>query len=295
MEELLAPVSTSYRKTSSTEKELVIQKSTPDAGPPPAALRPSSPEEALEALRAEPGFDNLRATLEYIIRDEDASGNFKIRRPGPVAGQLVHTIASSVVPSYWPILSQKTLRSAGEQVFTHAKERELLLSCLRSLAGVNATLTQVKLHLQHVKDANNQDQGPKPIEVLSIQVDLLETLLKGDSFLLQLWEDLANESLPKKKAAWHEITVLLAGGRVVNYAAEATDLINQSTKAVTEPNWISNGSAYTRWLAQNVIRWFDKLPPTNESSWKPLTEVLSRATRLGHPGRVFAVLRIGFH
>jgi telomere length regulation protein len=282
MEELLAPISTSYRRSNNLSEDLLVE-----AKKSPLTLtsnrQPSTPEEALEVLRSEPDLDTLRSTLKYLIQDAPSSSNLRITHVSPIAAQLINIISSEIVPNYWAILNE-TSSTAGRKTLKYGVERKLLLSCLRSLSGLNAILGRISFLIRQIKEVRKEDRGPGSIQVLRIQLDVLEILLHGENVIAQLWHDLDNEVSAKQRAVWNEVIALVGGGKILNVAAEATSVIRDATKEITEPKWIAHGMQYSRWLARNIIHWSRGLPSTAEGPWKPLSELFSKGLRLGHPG-----------
>jgi telomere length regulation protein len=289
MEELLAPVSTSYKVSRSASEDLLVEVKKPSATSSTSNLLPSTPEEALQALRSEPDFDTLRFTLKYLVQDAPSTSNFRINQISPIAAQLINTLCSEIVPNYWVVLNE-TSSNLGGKSLTHGTERKLLLSCLRSLSGLNATVGRIKTLLQHVREAKKEVGGPNPVELLRMQLDVLETLLRGEQVVAQLWDDLGADMQGRQRAIWHEVTALVAGGRILNVAAEATSVINDTTNEIIEPRWIAHGISYSRWLARNIIHWSKEIPANTEGLWKPLSEFLNKALRLGHPGIIICTL-----
>src|SRR5689334_11641259 len=99
---------------------------------------PQMPEEALEALSHEPEYRSLISTLRYLssTHREGAAG-FDIRQPSPVSAQLIQVLVSEITPNYWTVLKE----DAGER---ETSGLGLLISCLRSVGGINAILARLK-------------------------------------------------------------------------------------------------------------------------------------------------------
>lgn len=289
MEELLAPISTSYKVSRSTSEDLLVEVKKPPTTSSIPNPQPSTPEEALQALRSEPDFDTLRFTLKYIVQHAPSKSNFRITQISPVAAQLINTLCSEIVPNYWVLLNEGS-STVGEKSLAHGMERKLLLSCLRGLSGLNATIGRIKALLQHIREGKKEAGRPNPVEFLRIQLDVLENLLRGEQVVAHLWEDLGTDSQARQRAIWHETTALIASGKILNVAAEATSVLNDTTNEIIEPKWIADGASYSLWLARNLIHWSKEIPANTEGLWKPLSEFLNKALRLGHPGILICTL-----
>jgi telomere length regulation protein len=285
MEDLLTPVSTAYKKSKIVSNEPLAEVRKPVQDLSKSSLKPSTPEEALDVLRSEPDLKNLSATLSYLIHDAPSISGFQITHPSPVAAQIINILASGILPNYWAILKD-TANSSGRTTSKHGLERKLLLSCLRSISGLNAIMARLKALIQVAKEANKTDSRHIHVEALEDQLDVLENLLRGESLISHLWRDLPIETLAKRKAVWHEVIAIVGGGKLLNTAAEATSLINDASAQIKEAVWIADGISYSRWLARNIIHWFYDIQRITEGSWNPFSELFTKSVRLGYPGRL---------
>jgi telomere length regulation protein len=285
MEELLAPVSTSYRISNDESKDLVteVKKSSQTHVKPCSVL--ATPEDALEALRSEPDLDTLRRVLKFLVEDASLTSYFKITQATPIVAQLVNVICSDIVPNYWVLLNQK--QKLGSQKSTHGAERKLLLSCLSSVSGINAILGRMKSMIQQVREIKKSDGGLSSLEILKIYLEVLEALLNGEQVVSRLWYDIRDDAPAKQKALWHEVSALLGGGKILNIAAETSSVINDASKEVERSKWITDGALYSRWLARNILCWSKDLPQLSIGLWKPVAELLGKGLRLGHSGMMF--------
>jgi telomere length regulation protein len=284
MDDLLTPVSTAYKKSkvASNEPLLEVQKPAQDLSKP--SPKPSTPEEALEVLRAEPDLQTLSATLKYLIHDAPSTSDFHINHPSPMAAQIVNVLVSAILPNYWFVLKETT-SSSSRIDSEHGLERKLLLSCLRSITGLSAVLARLKALVQVVKEAGKMDSRHNQVEALEDHLDVLENLLRGETLLSHLWKYLPVETLAKQKALWHEITVVIGGGKLLNGAAEATSLINDASAQIRKVSWIADGILYSRWLARNMIHWFRDIQTIPEGSWNPFSDLFAKSVRLGYAGK----------
>lgn len=65
-----------------------------------------SPEDALQLLRSEPDTDSLLSTLKRLSSVDGLQSGFDIHSPSPVGAQVVNTIVSSIVPTFWSALEE---------------------------------------------------------------------------------------------------------------------------------------------------------------------------------------------
>lgn len=282
MEGLLTPVSTSYRDSEQTDALVEVPK-------PVAKSIATTPAEALEILRNEPEYATLVSTLRYLDKNEEG---FDLTSPSPLVAQIVHTLVSDVVLNYWSILYEPRNVKSSDSVARKPKfsaELELLLSCLRSVIGLNAVLLQLKQQVQEARASKKEVGGHNVQDTLAILLQLLQTLLEGTKSAFKFWAQIYKtcDTAPKQKAVWNELLSAIGGGKILSISAEAEDVINDLSKTPQERHWIADGKQYSLWLAQNVSYWAKTLSPGSENGWSNCGELLSKSLRLGHSGKNF--------
>jgi len=289
MENLLTPMSTSYKKSSDGPDLLLVRE--PDKTRPLTRQlgKAENPEEALEILRNEPNYEILVSTLRYLAT---GSSEFSITQPSPLAAQLVHVLLSETLPTYWSALN---ISSTGRKAHKKAGTRKLsdsdsLLFCLRSVTGLNAILLNLKQSIQQYRNAKKVVVGSNIQDGLTTYLQVLCQVLEGNTSIVKIatsiWSNSSNPSnTAKQKAIWDEFLVLIGSGKILGISAEAEDVINELTTKISEKFWTSNGILYSTWLAQNIVQWAQTLSEDDEQGWKLCTELLSRSFRLGHTGR----------
>jgi len=252
--------------------------------PKPSFHLASTPAEALELLRNEPNHESLVSTLQFLVNCPD----FNIQSPSPLASQLVHVLVSDIVPNYWDVLREGGKPKAAKKgSSTKIPELELLMSCLRSVSGINAILLSLKRHIQQLKETRKAVGVANFEQLLRIYLQLLQALLEGFQTVETIWNTIYGASSPqsKQKTVWNEFLGLVGGGKILGIAAEAEDVINGLSKKVGEKHWIADGSPYSSWLALNLTHWIKKLPADVEDAWKCCGELISKSFRLGHTGQ----------
>lgn len=295
MEALLTPVRTSYKSLGQDSEDLLTKVHEPKTRQEPILSStpriPELPVEALEILRNEPSYGDLISTLKYLQKDD---ATFCITSPGPLAAQLVQVLVTVTVPTYWNVLrvSQKSKKPHKRG---RTSNTELLLSCLRSVTGLNAILLSLKQLIQRSKQAKKTVSGSNTQEILTALLEVLSALLEGDDTVeiiaKSIWK--YSDDPLKQKPLWTEFLSIYGGGKVLSLSAEAEDAVNELSKDVKERYWISYGSLYCRWLARNIAHWAQAMPSEPESAWKNCVELLSKSFRLGYTGKIFVPPRVG--
>jgi len=284
MDGLLTAISTTRTNGKENENGLVqelrveTKKETPKFNG--QAKPPSSPEDALDVLRHQPDYDLLLATLRFLVpQDQPDAAVFSIKRPSPLSAQLVQVLVSEIVPNYWTLLKEG---SHGIK----KPDLQLLLSCIRSITGINAVLVRLRALIQEAKSEAGKTKRPDIPLNLSILVDLLSRILEGDDCVLEIWRSTttALDSPAKLKTLAHEIVAMFGSGRIVSLAAEADEHSKSSqTGRISEIVWPAGGLRYTDWLGRNIAKWLQS--ETTPEQTKLCSDLFSKAMRLGHSGK----------
>ena len=278
MEDLLVPIRT---KNESSVKEDVLEISEQ----PPAAKRGEIPvsdvEDALDALRSKPDLKLLSKTLRWLNPSKGEHGSFDIQQPSSKAAQIIFVLVNDIVPDYWYTLNDEITSS-------HSTIKALLILCLRSIAGIGAIVSRLRLLLDQTKTTHKQAATPsisntQPLDDL---LNVLEAVVGGDDFFTARWKSiLANvRSSSPKFLQWKELLALAASGKLLAIASEASEASNENHLSLKKRNWIGDGSLYATWVGDN-IRCMSTiaLEDVNESC-KALSQLVSRAMSLGYRG-----------
>lgn len=281
MDGLLTPISTSRLSADNNEplfQEVVRQKDTAKPTQSSGQISLRSPEEALEVLRHEPDYDQLVATLRYLSH-EDAGSAFNIKEPSPMTAKQVQVLVSEIVPNYWTVLNEDSHEIKSSAL-------GLLLSCLRSLTGVNAIIVRLRTLLQEAKSGDGKPKRPDIAINLAVLLNLVSLVLKGDGSIHGIW-NAATRTLKgnvKSRMLLQEILSTFGSGRVLSLTAEALEHAKGHKAAVDTNNiWLANGLEYTKWLSENIVKWQLTSPTPDET--KLCSELFLKALRLGHSGK----------
>ncbi|APA09076.1 hypothetical protein sscle_04g038460 [Sclerotinia sclerotiorum 1980 UF-70] len=282
MDGLLTPVSIVYKKQEQHRENALVEISTSSSLIQPAdeshsnPIHISSTSEALETLKNQPSFDDLKSVLEFLEKET----TFSITSPGPLAAQLVHVLVSEVIPNYWTILHESNGKSRKKK---QSQILKLLLNSIRSVTGINAILLNLKRLTQQSKETK-KNIGSSIEESLKVQLQLCVEVLEGENTIQQLWNTITNSSdvTAKQRALFNELLSLIGSGKIVGVTAEAETISNELSKESNDKFWVADGSSYSRWLGQNIIFWLKSLPRDAEQTWKSCSEVFGKCIRLGH-------------
>ena len=236
-----------------------------------------SPEDVLEALKAKPDYATLSRALRWLNRPLTHDDEFNIKSPGPKATQIIFTLVNDTVPDYW-----ETLRSEG------GHEKGLLVQCLRNVAGIGAITSRLRFLLTLLKDI----QKPAPVTSVSkaqpveILLNFLETVLASEEIITVIWRDIEDCNLPsfQKSLQWKEFSSLMASGKVLSTASEASLAVGDLSSSVNNTYWISDGSQYVAWLGRCIQHTSKALTDGDVEGQRALSQLLSKGLTLGYTG-----------
>ncbi|KAI1098692.1 telomere length regulation protein-domain-containing protein [Jackrogersella minutella] len=284
MEQLLTPVSQTYRKSNQYEELLEISKPAGSVSATKSEFRGSSPEEALETLKSQPGYDTLLAALEYLQKGLQGRHSFDIRRPTPQSAQIVHVLVTEIVPNYWTVLRDA---STGQ----NKGDVRLLISCLQSITGINAVLAYLRALLKEAKSDSKSLKDSHVAFNLSFILELLSKLLHADDDIKRIWGSISSlQSQTQIRPMRQEFVSLFTSGKIVSLSAEAEDICRQ-TNQLKDDIWVSNTKLYIDWLGRNVVQWVRS--GASEDHLKLCAEISARAMRLGGSEGLVNALAIG--
>jgi telomere length regulation protein len=268
----LNAVQTRISSTRSKEDVLTTQAPTPQPRLHKASRIDASsvqtPEDALQLLRSEPDTDSLLTTLKRLSTVNGLQVGFDVHSPSPMGAQIVNTIVTSIVPTFWSALEEQ--------------DRALITAALLNVAGLNSVIARIQLLISQTKNSKARDHLPALQDVF----DVANSLFKGDDRVSSLWAGLwrSTQDKMKRDLAWKECSSLLGSGKVSNVLAEAEDVLraNGSDHAAKSP--IANSHQYATWLGSNIAQSLDVDDPEGQEEAQSVVAILfARSLSLGQP------------
>jgi telomere length regulation protein len=261
------------RISSTQSKELLTaQAPTPQQRPPKVdsinASAVRSPEDALQLFRSEPDTDSLLSTLKRLSTVNSLQVGFDIHSPSPVGAQIVNTIVSSIVPTFWSALEEQ--------------DRALITAALLNVAGLNSVIARIQLLISQTKNSKAKDHLPALQDVFGVA----NSLFTGDDRVSTLWAGLwrSTQDKMKRDLAWKECSSLLGSGKVSNVLAEAEDVLRSSGNDHAAKSPIANAHQYATWLGSNLAQSLDLDDHEDrEESRSAVAILFARSLSLGQP------------
>lgn len=223
------------------------------------------PEDALQFLRSEPDTDSLLLILKRISTIDGFESRFDICRPGPLAAQIINTIVSSIIPTFWSALEKQ--------------DQRLITACISNVAGLNSVVAKIRLLISQSKSSKAQDY----VQPLQDLFGAANDLFRGDHLASAVWTGLQGSTSEKNKRdlAWKECSNLLGSGKVANVLAEAEDILRPNGNKSTES--VANSHEYATWLGSNIAQMLTAESEAPQEEINAVAVLLSRALSLGQP------------
>ena len=285
MGDLLTPLHTKAISKSDQAENQLRPISRTQAKHEKQSLSLDSPEDVFEALRLRPDPPTLSRALRWLESAAAQDDGFNIKKPGPKAAQIIFVLVNEIVPDYWYVPSER-----GES--GRAKEKPPLKQCLSSVAGVGAIASRLKLLVGSLKESRNRAavssvNRTQPVETI---LDVTENVLAKDDFITTVWSDVCSFNLQSTQRflQWRELVSLLASGKLLSIASEASHTLNDLSASVKAGSWVGDGSQYAAWLGRNFQHMVRILEGNDMEGRKAVSQMFSKALTLGYTGLLFA-------
>ncbi|KAK0392790.1 hypothetical protein NLU13_2285 [Sarocladium strictum] len=297
MDELLTPVSTTYR-ASKVEEPLLTQVSQSSSGQitkkhrKPSSGEVTSLDDAIQILKSQPEYEELTATLRYLTGTgkSDRSGTSRLVS-GPKSAAIVQLLVTDIAANYWPLLVEGSLdRGPAADAEAFSSDAALFVRCIRSITGINALLAQIKAFTQEIKSQPKEDRRPDLPLNLRLLLDLLAAVLYGDEAVRTIWSasTVGHTTDAQIKGQSQALVSVLTSGRLQATAAEALEQV-ESEDLRKESRGIGDGLEYTKWIGRNISSWASG-SSNDHNDMEILPTLFQRALSLGYQDSLISLL-----
>ena len=282
MDDLLKPLQS--RRISDVERNGNTIEDNIEARPPRQQdFSINSSEDVLEALKSQPDSQFLCKVLRWLDAIVKNPDGFNIKKPGPKAAQITYILVNDVVPNHW-----HSLRSSDSLAALNCLR--LLQQCLRSVAGIGAIISRLRLLNSLFKESSGRKDASAlgRMQSLEVLLDFTGYILEGEKAFAIVWGDLnsffTNPSL--KSLYWKEFLSLVASGKLLSLASEAAIQLKNSDSSLKISGWVEDGRKYAGWLGVNIQYMLKSMPRDHLESRNALTQLLSKSLTLGYTGQL---------
>lgn len=244
-----------------------------------------SPEDALDILKSRPGKSEVLDALSFIDPAGAAEGQFNVTVPGSTGAQIVHVLVSTTIPDHWHTLASDDKSVLSSKPGDKRRPRAALLRCLSSVAGIGAIVAQLRKLLSNQTTTGEDGKHSGTQIIIRDLLTVLSSLLKPRGLIFHIYSDLSKyvQNSVQKQLAWKELVSLLAAGKVLSTAAEASTLAGGLSQS--KSLWVGEGSSYAMWVGEVISHMATRLQAGDSDGWTYLSSFMGRALTLGYNGR----------
>ncbi|KAF4965053.1 hypothetical protein FSARC_7087 [Fusarium sarcochroum] len=282
MDDLLTPVNTTYLKSRKDPEPLFTEvKATSTYEEPKKISTISTSDEAIDVLKNQPDYDSLIAVLQFLRSNKPASDGFSFSTPSPKSASIVHLLVSEIAPNYWTLLIEGAVDDDSQHTASLPKDAELFLSCLRSLTGLNAVITQIRALIQESRLGGKEEKRTDLSLNTGILLSVLAAILGSDGSIPALWststKGISNTALQRVQS--QKLGSILTNGQIVSTSAEALEVIG-SDRARTDTQWVADGLQYSKWFGNSLVSWVKASPERDAMTFS--SELFQKSLSLHH-------------
>ncbi|KAM0353605.1 hypothetical protein ACHAPU_001618 [Fusarium lateritium] len=259
MDDLLTPVSTTYLKPRNEPEPLFTEVKTTSSLERPKEKETSvisTADDAIDALKNQPDYDNLISVLQFLSSHRTASVGFSFSAPSPKNASIVHLLITEIAPNYWTLLLEGTVDGDAHHEATFPPDADLFLSCLRSLTGLNAVITQIRVLVQEARLGGEEERRTDLSLNIGILLSVLSAILGTDGAIPAIWNEstraIANAALQRVQS--QKLSSILTNGQIVSTSAEALEIIGRD-RVRDDIQWLSDGLQYSTWIGDGIVSW----------------------------------------
>ncbi|KAM0278958.1 hypothetical protein ACHAO9_011928 [Fusarium lateritium] len=290
MDDLLTPVSTTYLKPRNEPEPLFREVKTASSQEEPR--KPSvisTADDAVNALKGQPDYDSLISVLQFISSHRTASDGFSFSAPSPKNASIIHLLVTEIAPNYWTLLLEGTTDGDAHNNVALPSDAGLLISCLRSLTGLNAVITQIRALIQEARLGGKEDRRTDLSLNLGILLSVLSAILETDGSIPAIWSEstrsIANTALQRVQS--QKLNSILTNGQIVSTSAEALEIIGRD-KVRDGTQWVGDGLQYSTWIGNAIVSWAISSPEADAMTFS--SELFQRSLSLHHSENLIKIV-----
>ncbi|KAF5541587.1 DNA replication checkpoint tel2 [Fusarium mexicanum] len=262
MDDLLTPVSTTYLKPRNEPEPLFTEVKPASTQKKPASISDrSTADEIIDALKSQPDYDTLISILDFLSNPKSASGNFSFSTPSPKTASIVHLLVSEIASNYWTLLLEGNTEDDTKSKTELPRDADLFLGCLRSLTGLNAVITQLRVLIQESRLGGKEEKRVDLSINTGILLSILSSIVGSAQSISTIWSSSTRgiSSAALQRVQCQKLASILSNGQIVSVAAEALDVMGRD-QVNDRVHWIADGLKYSRWAGNAIVSWVHSSP-----------------------------------
>ncbi|KAL5616531.1 hypothetical protein FOBRF1_005279 [Fusarium oxysporum] len=262
MDDLLTPVSTTYLKPRNEPEPLFTEVEPASTQKKPASISDkSTADEIIDALKSQPDYDTLISVLSFLNNPKSASSNFSFSTPNPKTASIIHLLVSEIASNYWTLLLEGNIEDDTKGKTELPRDADLFLGCLRSLTGLNAVITQLRVLIQESRLGGKEEKRVDLSINAGILLSILSSIIGSARSIPTMWSSstkgISNAALQRVQC--QKLASILTNGQIVSIAAEALEVMGRD-QIDDGVHWIADGLGYSRWVGNAIVSWVRSSP-----------------------------------
>ncbi|KAH7180982.1 telomere length regulation protein-domain-containing protein [Fusarium sp. MPI-SDFR-AT-0072] len=262
MDDLLTPVSTTYLKPRNEPEPLFTEVKPASTQKKPASISDkSTADEIIDALKSQPDYDTLISVLNFLNNPKSASSNFSFSTPSPKSASIIHLLVSEIASNYWTLLLEGNFEDDTNGKTELPRDADLFLGCLRSLTGLNAVITQLRVLIQESRLGGKEEKRVDLSINIGILLSILSSIIGSARSISTIWSSstkgISNAALQRVQC--QKLASVLTNGQIVSIAAEALEVMGRD-QVEDGVHWIADGLQYSRWVGNAIVSWVHSSP-----------------------------------
>ncbi|CVK84007.1 related to TEL2 Protein involved in controlling telomere length and position effect [Fusarium mangiferae] len=262
MDDLLTPVSTTYLKPRNEPEPLFTEVKPASTQKKPASISDkSTADEIIDALKSQPDYDTLISILNFLNNPKSASSNFSFSTPSPKSASIIHLLVSEIASNYWTLLLEGEIEDDTKGKTEVPRDADLFLGCLRSLTGLNAVITQLRVLIQESRLGGKEERRADLSINAGILLSILSSIIGSAQSISTIWSTSIKgiSSVALQRVQCQKLVSILSNGQIVSIAAEALEVMGRD-KVDDGVHWIADGLKYSTWLGNAIVSWVHSSP-----------------------------------
>ncbi|CVK94871.1 related to TEL2 Protein involved in controlling telomere length and position effect [Fusarium proliferatum] len=265
MDDLLTPVSTTYLKPRNEPEPLFTEVKPASTAStqkkPPSISDKSTADEIIDALKSQPDYDTLISILNFLNNLKSASSNFSFSTPSPKSASIIHLLVSEIASNYWTLLLEGDIEDDTKGKTELPRDADLFLGCLRSLTGLNAVITQLRVLIQESRLGGKEERRADLSINTGILLSILSSILGSAQSISTIWSTSIKgiSSVALQRVQCQKLVSILSNSQIVSIAAEALEVMGRD-KVDDGVHWIADGLKYSTWMGNAIVSWVHSSP-----------------------------------
>lgn len=265
MDDLLTPVSTTYLKPRNEPEPLFTEVKPASTAStqkkPPSISDKSTADEIIDALKSQPDYDTLISILNFLNNPKSASSNFSFSTPSPKSASIIHLLVSEIASNYWTLLLEGDIEDDTKGKTELPRDADLFLGCLRSLTGLNAVITQLRVLIQESRLGGKEERRADLSINTGILLSILSSILGSAQSISTIWSTSIKgiSSVALQRVQCQKLVSILSNSQIVSIAAEALEVMGRD-KVDDGVHWIADGLKYSTWMGNAIVSWVHSSP-----------------------------------